>query len=223
MPLEAGVAVGSYYSQHWSEVVVVDTDRMKDEMSCLAKMSLVGEEAAEVVGVGVDTVHTLADSYYRLGWDPPAREAVAAEERTDCRLLYRTAHNNHQRRVHKPGRSVAGEGVVHTDRKGQKGSGAEVDTDGNSVAGNDHIAGVEGAEGAEATKTDTAYGTAEAVVDVPGDVRDVPTGAGAPCSGEEAGAAADGWGDGWVEEGDAEVVEVAARMGGVEPVEVLDS
>jgi hypothetical protein len=220
MPLEAGVAVGSCYSQRWSEVVGVDTDKMNYEMSCSAKMSLVGEEAAEVAEVGI--VHMLADSYCLLSWDPPAREGVVAEERTDCKLLYRTAHNSHRHWVHKPGHSAAGEGADYTDRKGRKRSGAEADTDGNSVVGNDHIgAGVEGDVGdVEPTKTDTAYGTAEAVVDVQGDV---PTGVGALCSGEEAGAVADEWGDEPVEERDAEVAEAAARMGGVEPVEVLDS
>lgn len=148
------------------------TDRMEYEMGCSAKTCLVGG-AAEVGGV--DTApHTLVDSYCQRSSDPPAREAEGAEERIDYRHLqvYRTAYNSHRHREHRWGHSAA-EGAVDTGRKEKKRSGAEVDTDGSSVAGNDHTdAEVEGdVEGAEeATTMHIAYGMAGVGVDAQGDV-----------------------------------------------------
>jgi hypothetical protein len=191
MLLEAAVAVDSCYFQCLPEVVVVDTDKMEYEMGCLAKMCLVEEEAAEVGGV--DTAHMPADSYCWLSSGPPARAAAAEAERTDCRLLCCIAHNSHQYWVHKQGHSAAGEEAVHNDHMEWKRSGAEVDTGGDNVVGNDHIGAdvEEGAVGAGATKTYTEYDMAEAGADAQDDAQDVPIGVGALCSGEGAGAAGD--------------------------------
>jgi hypothetical protein len=101
----------------------------------------------------------------------------------------------------------------------------EADTDENNVVDNDHIdADVVGdAEGAEATKTHTEYGTAEAEADAQGDVRDAQIEVEALCSGEGADVVVDEWGDALVEGHDAEVAEAVARMCDVESVGVLDN
>jgi hypothetical protein len=100
----------------------------------------------------------------------------------------------------------------------------EADTDENNVVDSGHIDGdvVGDAEGAEATKTHTEYGTAEAEADAQGDVRDAQIGAEALCSGEGADAVVDEWDDALVEEHDAELAVAVARMCDVESVGGLD-
>lgn len=167
-----------------------DTNKMEYERGCSVKMCLVEEVVAEAGQADTDRMR--ADSCWPSS-GPPVRERGEVEA---AEAAGHTGHNllctvdSSQLHQDKQACSVVAE-AAHSDHRGQRHSGAGVDTGERSVGDNDHIgvdAGVDAGGVEEARLTDTAYGMGA----VEEDAWDALVVVGEPSNGEEVGAEVDG-------------------------------
>lgn len=104
------VVAGSCHSRHLPGVPAAGTDMMACETYSPARMWPVAGEVVEVEEVDI-AARTTADSCYLLNSGLPAQGAEAEAHIDHILRAYRTAHNNHRRRVRRQEHSAAAEGV----------------------------------------------------------------------------------------------------------------